>query len=445
MQNTRWLTITLTALLFAGAPAPAGDLSITVHAKGQAEVVETRGVVFDPPVTGINWERVNPKLDLDSVQFSLPGKTTPLPPLDPRVENDIANRDALLRRYLGRPIELVHPETGEKIGGTLMKIDKGRPSIVKAEDGTLRLEPTGDVVLPADSELVTIPTLACELSTELEGEHDLRLSYRTGGLKWSAMYTLNLDEAQGTATMAATLVLRNESDVAFENAAWRFLATERPKLIFPAPGEEERVVEYHPLGQKHPTASVPARGTLRLPLLDARGLAVQWAYIFDPLAEGPGLQAPGSKLQRVLLMANVPRPNALGLGVPLPSGKAKLSVRHPSGIVEARGEWLMDFTDAGHTIALSVGAAPGLTGKRTHTPFVELADLRAQEQEVTIRLQNETDAAVNALVIEHPWGRWEIPESTPPYEKLDDETIRFAVPVPANGESELRYRLRISY
>jgi len=435
----------LVVVLCSVAFAPAGDLSITVHAGGQAEVVETRSVLFTPPVTRLSWEGVSPKLDLDSVQFSFPGKSTPLPALDPRVENDIANRDALLRRYVGKTVHVVQPETDSAVAGTLLKVEKGRPSILRKDDGTLCLEPSGDIVLPADQELMTSPTLACELSTELEGEQELRLSYRTGGLKWNAIYTLNLDDANGTGAMAATLVLRNDTDVAFENASWRFLATERPTLIFPVPGEEARVVEYHPLGQRHPTASVPARGTRRLPLLDARGLAVQWAYIFDPLAEGPGLEAPDRKLQRVLLMANAPRVNALGLGVPLPSGRAKLSVRHPSGIVESRGEWLMDFTDAGHTIALSIGAAKGLTGKRTHTPFVELADLRAQEQEVTIRLTNETDAPVNALVIEHPWGRWEIPESTPPYEKLDDETIRFAVPIPANGESELRYRLRIHY
>lgn len=444
MKTEKWLPTTLVALLCAVVAASAGNLSITVHAKGQAEVVETRGLVFEPPATVVNWERVSPNLDLDSVQFSLPGAATPLPASGLRVVNPLANRDALLRRYLGKSIALVRPETGERIGGTLMRIDKGRPSVLKTDDGTLLLDPSGDLALPADPALVAGSALTCELKGELAGEHDLRLSYLTGGLRWNAMYTLSLDEAKGTAALAATLILRNETDVAFDNAKWRFLATEKPRLIFPVAGEEKRIVEYRPLGH-FPEVSLPARETLRLPLLDARGLRVQWAYIFDPLAEGPGLDAPDRKLQRVLLMANAPQADALGLGVSLPSGRAKLSVRHPSGVVESRGEWLMDFTDAGHTIALSVGGAKGLTGKRTHTPFVELADLRAQEQEVTIRLLNETDVPVNALVIEHPWGRWEIPASTPSYEKLDDETVRFALPVPANGEAELRYRLRILY
>jgi len=434
---------TLAAVILAvGCLASARDLSIAVHAGGQAEVVETRELALDGPSTEIKWAPVSPGLDLDSVHFALPGAATALPLSDARVENDLRNRDALLRRYVGKTVRLVEPETRKETAGTLLAVSKGRPAILRREDGALLLDPGGEILLAADPALGIQPELRGRLLTSQKGSKDLQLSYRTGGLKWQAVYSVGFDDKKGTADLAATLVVQNGTDIAFEDAAWRFFATEKHKIRVPEPAVFDKVVEFTPLDAD---VSLPARDSVRLPLLDARELEVATAFVFDPLADGPRVDTPAQKLQRVIFIPNTAKAGAVGLGVPLPSGKAKVTRRHPSGIVESLGEQPVDFAPVGEMIQIALGAVPDLMGKRTQTPFVELADQRAQEQEVTIRLSNETTTEILATVFEHPWGRWEIPSSEPEYEQLDNETIRFLVSVPAGGETEVKYTLRIKY
>lgn len=428
----------------ADTAALARGLSIDVHARGQAEVLETRAVVLNGESTAITWAPVSSRLDLDTLRFTVPGTSTPWPVSDARVENDLVNRDALLRRYVGKTVHLLRPETGVLVSGTLMAAGQGRPTMLRRGDGSLLLDPVGELVLPSDPALAAEPTLRCRLMTALNGNHDVRLAYRTGGLKWQSVYAITADEKKGTVDLSATLIVQNETEIDFSDAAWRFFSTERMKVRLPEPAEYDTVVEFRPL-QSLENVSLPARDSLRLPLVEARNLPVATAFVFDPMADGPRVDSPAQKLQRVIFIANTPTDDAVGLGEPLPSGKAKVSLREPSGFVEALGEQHVGFAAAGDMIQIALGAARGLTGKRTQTPFVELAAERAQEQVVTIRLRNDTNAEVLATVFEHPWGRWEIPSSTPDFEQLDNETIRFMVSIPAGDEAEVGYTVRIKY
>jgi hypothetical protein len=356
----------------------------------------------------------------------------------------MGDRETLLRRYIGKTIQIIRPEPGERIRGVLKAVNKGRPAVLQLESGHLWLDPAGEVILPDDPSLRDTPALVCRLASRLTGARDVQLAYRTSGLAWSAVYSACFDETKGTVDLAASLVLRNDTEIAFEDAAWRFIATETPGPYAAQPDAPARMVEYRP-PMPEPTASVPARDALRLPLLDARNLAGTVIHVFDALPAGPAVAEADRKLQRILLLANRVQDGATGLGAPLPSGKAKISRRHGSGILEPVGGQSVDFTDANGMLRLGLGTAPGLAGKRTHTPFVELADERAQEQEVTIRLENATSTPVRALVVEHPWGRWSIPSSTVPYQPLGTETITFQVALPARGEAEVRYKLKIAY
>jgi hypothetical protein len=371
-------------------------------------------------------------------------KGTPLPVSDLRLLDPFGSRDTLLRRYVGKVVRIVRPETGDEISGTLLTVDKGRPGMLKTADGSLHLDPAGEIVLPPDAGLVSQPTLVGRLATPFEGNRDVQLSYRTGGIKWEPLYSITFNEKTGKADFFGTLILSNDTETGFEDAAWRFLSTEKQKVDWPEPAKLDRVMEFSPLRPKG-RQSLSAHGSLRLPLLEARSLPVTIAYVFDPLADGPRVDTPAQKLQRVIFIANSPEADALGLGGSLPSGKAKVVMRHMSGYAESLGEQRLDSVAPDEKIQVALGGGDGLTGKRTQTPFVELADERCQEQAITIRLNNNTKTDILATVFEHPWGRWEIPKTSAKYEQLDNETIRFVIPVPATGEAEIRYKLKIKY
>jgi len=435
--------VSVITLVVAGSVS-ARELSFMIHAGGQAEVVETREVELAGESSEIRWAPVSSRLDVDSISFTLPDVAAPLPVSDLHVENPFGNRDALLRHYIGKLIRLVRPEAGDEVIGTLLKVEKGRPAIVRTVDGSLLLEPVGEIALPANPELAQEPTLVGQLAVAMEGMQNVRLRYRTSGLKWEPVYSLVFDEKTGRVDMSGTLLVRNDTEVDFEDAAWRFFATEKQEVDWPKPARIDTVTEFLPL-RAADRVSLPARSSARLPLLEARNLPVAVAFVFDPLADGPRIDTPAQKLQRVIFVANAPDAGTVGLGGLLPSGKAKVVRRHLSGCVEALGDQRLDGVAAGKMIEIALGPAPGLTGQRTQTPFVELTDARAQEQEITIRLRNDTPTDVLATVFEHPWGQWEIPASSMDYEQLDNETIRFVVPVPAAGDVQVTYTLRIKY
>lgn len=439
-------SVALFVVLAISGPVLGGDLSVMVHARGHAEVSETREIVLGGPLAEIKWAPVSSSLELDSIRFALTGKAaTPLPVSDVRVEDPCGgNRDTLLRRYVGKEIRLVRPETGDEVKGTLLTVDKGRPGMLKTADGSLHLNPSGEIVLPPDPNLVSQPILVGRFASPLEGKRGVQLTYRTGGLKWEPLYSIIFDEKTGKVDLSGTLILSNDTKIGFEDAAWRFFSTEKQKVDGPERARLDKVIEFLPL-KPADRQSLPARSTLRLPLLDARNLPVAVAYVFDPLASGPRVDTPAQKLQRVIFVDNSDADNALGLGGSLPSGKAKVVLRHLSGYTEPLGEQRVDSVSAGESVQVALGAAEGLMGKRSQTPFVELADERAQEQVITIRLQNNTKSDVLATVFEHPWGRWEIPATSSEYEQIDNKTIRFVLPVPATGEAEITYRLRIKY
>ena len=60
---------------------------------------------------------------------------------------------------------------------------------------------------------------------------------------------------------------------------------------------------------------------------------------------------------------------------------------------------------------------------------------------VTVR--NATDSAATVDVIEERAGEWSVVKSSVPAEKLSTVRTRFRLKVPARGEADVTYRLRI--
>lgn len=422
----------------------AADLAITVDRGGEAEVVESRRITLSPPRTPVRWERISPRLDQETVQFSVPGGVPPLLCSGLRMEHDAQNRDSLLLRYVDKPVEIVRPETDERVKGTVLAVERGQISQLRTDGGELWLNPRGEVLLPREDSLVMKPTLTCEIVSSPTDARSVQLSYRTTGLPWSVSYGLTFDEEEATADLTATMLLRNDTGVDFEEASWRFVAVEKQRIEGMQPVEQERLIEYHPptLG---PTASLLARETLRMQLLEARGVPVEVELVFDPLTAGPAVSVPEQTLAQIIRIPNTKRAGAVGLGTPLPSGRLKLRRRHPSGVVQPLGDRSIGFTDTDEDLEIPLGASLGVMGKRSQTPFTEIPEERVQEQEVRILLRNTTDTEVQARVVERPWGKWEIPSSSDEFKKVDKDKVEFLKLIPAKGQAEIVYALRIAY
>jgi hypothetical protein len=113
------------------------------------------------------------------------------------------------------------------------------------------------------------------------------------------------------------------------------------------------------------------------------------------------------------------------------------------------GEARSDHTAAGEDLKLSAGTAFDLTARRVQTSYVTQRDdtkpnprtVATADYRVTIA--NATDSAVTVDVMEERGGEWSVVSSSVPAEKLSSTRTRFRVQVPARGQAQVTYRLRV--
>jgi hypothetical protein len=67
------------------------------------------------------------------------------------------------------------------------------------------------------------------------------------------------------------------------------------------------------------------------------------------------------------------------------------------------------------------------------------------ESEWQVTLRNHKDDDVEVDVIEPVGGDWTILSTTHPYTKLDAHTFSYRINVESNGETTIRYRVRVSW
>jgi hypothetical protein len=132
-----------------------------------------------------------------------------------------------------------------------------------------------------------------------------------------------------------------------------------------------------------------------------------------------------------------------GPGVPLPAGRVRI-YKPDAGATVFIGEDTVDHTPVGGDVRLAVGRAFELSGERRVTDTRSISN-RINEQDVEIVLRNRKKEQVTVTAVEFLPGIWEITKSSHKYERKDANTVEFTVPVPANGETTIRYTVRFTY
>jgi hypothetical protein len=93
-------------------------------------------------------------------------------------------------------------------------------------------------------------------------------------------------------------------------------------------------------------------------------------------------------------------------------------------------------------VSLHIGNAFDVVAERLQTDFQRLGP-RTVELEYQISLRNHKSDPITVAVNEPIGGDWTILNSTFKYEKTAAFAARFTVPVAANSEAQLKYRVRI--
>ena len=448
------------ALATAGAAGLEAQTSLTIYNDGRVLVRRSLQVAVPK---GASTQRVSlGTLDPASL-FSLdPDVTVTGLAYDGGVDEASA-----LRRSVGKTLtfRIQLADRVDTVSALLLGVD---PVRFQLPDGRVSYTFPGTALYPADA-VVADPTATLRLQSARAAER-LRLGFFTSGATWQAGYQVVLGPKDARVTGAAVI---ESQTLRLEDAEVQLLAgavgqaapppqppqpllrKQAAEMAFAADAAavEQRVGEFH-------VYSLPGRSTL-LPGLTTsvalfepvatsyqreyvvRGSLPYWGYLPQ---QGDETEAP----VEVTYTLKRARKSAFGER-PLPGGVVRLFQADSAGRQQLVGEAGTDHTPAGEDLRVAAGTAFDLTARRVQTSYVTRRDSSAAgirtiataDYRVTVR--NAGDSAVTVFVDEERGGEWSVVSSSVPAEKLSSTRARFRVAVPARGQGQVTYRVRIVY
>jgi hypothetical protein len=462
-----------------GAPyRPPGTAAIP----GYAVVKQEREIQLDKGRSTVRFTDVAALIDPTTVTFASLTDPAGTHVLEQNYQFDLVSKAKLLERYLDRPI------TVEQTVGNTVTTATG--TLTSAADGLILKDGTGAVqVITAYSNirlpelpggLITKPTLVWDLVTEKSGPQHTRVTYQTEGITWWTDYNVVFSEGKdansGRLDVGAWVSIINQSGATYPEAKLKLIAGDvhrapRPQqveafaggpgrraMVAEAPGFEEKgFFEYHLYTLGRP-ATLPDNSTKQIELFPAAhdvpcekvlvyyGLAAGYRGVFaNPMTDRNFGTESNTKVD-IYLRAKNSKDN--GLGMPLPSGRIRVSKLDPADqTLEFIGEDTIDHTPKDEKVLIKLGSAFDVVGERKQTDFKVDSSHKSMEEEIEIKLRNHKTEPVTVIVKEnlYRWGNWEITEKTQDYEKVDARTIHFPVQVKKDGEATVRYRARYTW
>ena len=438
------------------------SLAITVYNQNFGLVREVRGIPLPGGVIDLEYSDVASAIQAPTVHVrTLGGGSFSL--LEQNYRYDLLSPETLLQKYVGETIKIYRRQSD----GSDVPVDaevlayNGRP--VLRIDGEITFDVGGRFAfaeVPGD--LIARPSLVWKVDAE-RGEPDVEVSYLTGGLNWSADYVLVLGEDDQVGDLTGWVTLTNQSGTTFENATLKLVAGEVQRVSdfddmeramrrdalaavaeSAAPFSEEGFFEYHLYTLGRPT-DLRNNEQKQVVLLEGRGFKTEKELVFRGehylYRNQYGDAAQNQKAQVFMHFDN---DENQGLGMPLPRGVVRLYKADRSGAQQFIGENRIDHTPRDERVSLKVGEAFDVVATRRQTDF-DIIGGCVTESEWAIEVRNHKDEAQTVSIVEPVGGDWTLQSANLEHEQLDAWTFAFHPDVPARGEVEVRYRVRVRW
>lgn len=447
---------------------------------GYAVVRQERPVTLAHARDTVRFTDVAALIDPTTVSFtSLTDPSTRV--LEQNYQFDLVSTEKLLDRYLDHKIT-VEQVLGDKpvsvtgtllsaAGGLVLRDDKGNVQILRNYSNLRFPELPGG--------LITRPTLVWDLAAKHAGEQRVRVSYQTGGMTWWADYNLLYSEGADANScrldVGAWVSIINQSGAGYPDARLKLIAGDVHRATPPGRVASDRVYamaagkqeaggfqeksffEYH-LYTLPRLTSLPDNSTKQIELFPgAHGVRCHKELVYYGRPPGYAGLLPNPATDRnygtqtnkkVDIYLTFKNDKKNGLGVPLPSGRVRVSKRDSAdGNLEFIGEDTIDHTPKDETVRVNLGSAFDVVGERKQLNFRVDSVHRWMEEEIEIKLRNHKDVPVEVIAKEnlYRWSNWKITTSTHKYRKTDARTIEFPLDIPKDGESTARYTVRYSW
>jgi hypothetical protein len=443
------------------------ELAVTVYNSNIALVRDVRRLRLPDGAVDLRYMDIAAQVNPATVHIVSLTAPKDLNILEQNYEYDLLSPQKLLQKYVGKELTLVR---------IITENNSTREAPVKA----LLLAYNGEPVWKVGNEIITgmgadryefpdlpedlysKPTLVWLLDNRRAGEQTVEASYLTNQVNWNADYVLTVHSDQKAADLNGWVTVVNQSGASFRNAQLQLVAGElnrveqangaimrQLEMKAAAPHarqfQQEAISEYHLYTLDRHT-NIQNNETKQISLLAAAGASIEKVFEVDGQPyyfQNP--QAPGEPVKEpVKVLIKFKNAEANSLGIPLPAGTVRVYQGDSKGRVQFIGEDRIDHTPKDETVSLHIGNAFDVVAERKQTDYQRLGSHNA-EVEYQILLRNHKPDPITVYVNEPIGGDWTMLDSTFKFEKTAAFAARFTVPVAANAEAMLKYRVRIHW
>lgn len=443
------------------------ELAVTVYNSNVALVRDVRRLRLPTGTIDLRYMDIAAQVNPATVHIVSLTAPKELNVLEQNYEYDLLSPEKLLQKYVGKELTLIRTvqennSTKEVPVKAVLLAYNGGP-VWKAGNEIITGMGADRYVFPDLPEnLYSKPTLVWLLDNRAAGEQTVEASYLTNSVNWNADYVLTVHSDQKAADLNGWVTVVNQSGTAFRHAQLQLVAGElnrvmpsaapmartmamKSEAVNGAQFAQEALSEYHLYSLERRT-DIQNNETKQISLLAAAGAAIekqfqvdgQQYYYHSQLSPGQPVKEP------VKVIIKFKNSEANSLGLPLPAGTVRVYQGDSKGRLQFIGEDRIDHTPKDETVSLHIGNAFDVVAERKQTDYQSLGP-HVVELGYEISLRNHKPEPITVVVNEPIGGDWTVLDSSFKFEKTAAFAARFNAPVAANGESLLKYRVRVRW
>lgn len=417
--------------------ADTKELGLTIYNGGFGLVKEKRRLNFDEYDPEIIYADVAQRIETDSLVVE------GLNVLEFNYDYDLANREKLLLKYIGREVTLRERKTGARKNCRLLSVEGGGSCVFEdVESKEIYLDTAWEIILPSlPSGLLVKPALVWKSDGKPAGE--VQVSYLSGGFRWAANYVVELKDK--SLRIVGWAEIENNSGMTYTEAKVKLIAGDVNRAFEDEPvygkrlyltveeaapqAEEKAFFDYHMYTLRQ-TTTLKDNQTKQVCLLTANRVPFTQYYC---------LNFNKNKAEVVVELCN---DRQSGLGLAIPKGKVKVYKEDEAdGSLEFIGEDWVEHTPKDEEIKLVVGSAFDLVYDYKEVDHKKISGYEHHVCQCVIRNHKETQVEVRF----EPtiWGLWEMVDSSHEYNKKSSGKLEYRVVVPAEGAVTVRFEYRV--
>ena len=443
------------------------EVAVTIYNGDLALVRDRRRVRLEAGTDALAYRDVSAQIRPETAMLRSVSHPDGLQVLEQNFDFDLLTPQKLLEKYVGAKVGVVktHPTTGEETEEEAVVLSANDGVVLRIGDRIETGLPGRIVFRDVPPSLRDRPTLVMQLQNRTPVEQQLELSYLTGGLSWQADYVGELSAADDQLDLGGWVTLTNASGTPYANARLQLVAGDVNRVqqefqgmraregvlamaAVPAPQmAEESLFEYHLYTLNRPT-TIADRQTKQVSLLTASAVPVSKEYVLQgrDYYYRSSFGDLGQKLKLGVFVEFI-NDEQSRLGIPLPKGVVRIYKRDSDGNVQFVGEDHIDHTPKNEKLRLKLGEAFDVTADKKQTDYKKRSGFGPfqfeYESAYAILLKNAKPELITVTVQEPVPGDWTITEESLPHTKGAANTAVWQVPVPAEGEATLSYRVRV--